>query len=97
MIKRSALLFSIFLGTCFSGGLIACEETEKTSMDSIGTAIMRPDGTVVLKLTANTGAATGHAQFEYAPEDPEYSDIVAHIGGIEVGQVKQVPPWPEEE
>jgi hypothetical protein len=63
--------------------------------ESIGMATMRPDGTVVLQLRAQTGPIIGDGLFTYPPNHPQYKDILAHIGGIEPGESKPVPPWPE--
>lgn len=60
----------------------------------IGTAKMLADGTLVLTLRAETGTAVGHAEFQYAKNDPEYARILKHIGGIKFGEEKLVPPFP---
>ena len=56
----------------------------------IGTAKMLADGTLVLTLRAETGSAVGHAEFQYAKDDPEYARILKHIGGIKPGEGKPV-------
>lgn len=63
----------------------------------IGTAILRPDGTLVLDLIAESpdGDARGHSHFEYPPNSPDYEEIKSHIGPIAVGEEKLVNPWPE--
>ncbi len=66
-----------------------------TVKPSIGMARMLPDGTIVLDLRAETGGATGDAQFRYPKEHPQYREILEHVGGLEPGQEKPVPPWPE--
>lgn len=65
--------------------------------DIIGSARMTADRAVVLDLrsvecdgTESTGRLT------YKPGDPNYASVLAHIGGIEPGQVKPVPAWPTE-
>ena len=63
---------------------------------SIGRAECLPDGTIELLLRAETpNGAIGEARFTYAPSDPRYQGLVEHLGGIEVGQVKSVPPFPD--
>ncbi|MBB3342617.1 hypothetical protein [Luteimonas sp. RC10] len=66
---------------------------------SIGIAVMREDGTLVLRLraTLDGGAAHGESEFRYRPGTPEYAAVLAHIGGLAPGQSKAVPPWPEGE
>lgn len=61
----------------------------------IGNAKMLADETLVLTLRAETGAAVGHAEFQYAKNDPEYARILKHIGGLKPGEEKQVPPFPD--
>jgi hypothetical protein len=65
--------------------------------DSIGTATMEDDGTIILMLTAEgEGGITGEGVLEYPPEDPEYQSILDHLGGLEPGETKRVPPFPDE-
>jgi hypothetical protein len=63
---------------------------------SIGSARMKPDGTIVLQLRATDPAsgAIGDAQFEYPPGHPHYEEVLKHIGGLKPGEEKPVPPWP---
>ena len=63
---------------------------------SIGSARMKPDGTIVLQLRATDPAsgAMGDAQFEYPPGHPQYQEVLKHIGGLKPGEDKLVPPWP---
>lgn len=62
---------------------------------SIGEATMREDGTIVLRLRAETGdGGVGDGFFTYRPTDERYASIFAHIGGIKPGESKPVPPFP---
>jgi len=64
---------------------------------SIGTARMRDDGTIVMKLRAlGPGGAVGDAEVTYAPTSPQYRDVLAHLGGLQRGEEKPVLPWPDE-
>ena len=64
--------------------------------DSIGSATMEADGTIVLKLRAeDPGRQTGDGQLRYPPAHPRYQEILRHLGGLKKGEVKAVPPWPE--
>ncbi len=56
---------------------------------------MRADGTIVLNLIAETDAITGEARIEITPRDPRYKDTIEHLGGLQQGQAKPIPPWPE--
>lgn len=61
----------------------------------IGSVTMKEDGTLELMLRAETGDAVGHGFFVYAPDHPEYASTLAHVGPIEPGESKPVPPWPD--
>ncbi|MBL8938874.1 MAG: hypothetical protein JNM69_30210 [Archangium sp.] len=63
---------------------------------SIGSAHMLPDGTIELMLRAEgPGGMRGDAKFTYPPSDPQYQMVLKHVGGLEPGATKSVPPWPE--
>ena len=70
---------------------------EPTNENSIGSATMEADGTIVLMLRAEgEGGLIGDAMFSYPPGDPHYQETLDHLCGLEPGQSKPVPPWPEE-
>jgi hypothetical protein len=61
---------------------------------SIGSATMSEDGTIHLFLRAEgPGGARGDAMFTYEKSNPEYQEVLEHLGGIGVGEKKPVPPW----
>jgi hypothetical protein len=61
---------------------------------SIGTATMKPDRTLVLQLRAEgPGGIVGDSHVEYPPTHPQYAEILKHVGPIEPGQSKPVQPW----
>ena len=63
----------------------------------IGTATMKEDGTVVLFLRAETGdGLVGDGMVQYPPGHPNYHEVLDHLGGLEPGENKPVPPWPDE-
>ena len=63
---------------------------------SIGSALMQPDGTIVLQLRAEDGTGRrGDALLTYPPAHPRYQFIREHLGGIQPGESKAVPPWPK--
>ncbi len=67
----------------------------KRVKQSIGSARMEEDGTIVLQLRAEgPKGLIGDALLRYPPDHPEYNDILRHLGGLKKGEVKQVPPWP---
>jgi hypothetical protein len=61
-----------------------------------GTATMKEDGTIklVYKTTGVTGL-TADVVVEYKPKDEDYQKILDRIGGLQVGETKNVPPWPD--
>lgn len=63
---------------------------------SIGEATMLEDGTLVLDLVATAGGTRGHGRVTYAPSDPQYAEVLEHLGGMQPGERKLVPPWPDE-
>ena len=64
--------------------------------NSIGSARMEQDGTIVLRLRAESSdEAIGDALLRFPPGHPKYEQLLKHLGGLEKGQNKSVPPWPE--
>lgn len=73
------------------------QETMSEEQASIGQATMRDDGTIVLRLRAESDdGAIGESLFTYAPDDDNYQSILDHIGGLTPGENKPVPPWENE-
>ncbi|MBZ5516641.1 MAG: WG repeat-containing protein [Acidobacteriia bacterium] len=65
--------------------------------DSIGSASMEADGTIVLRLRAEgPGGMVGDGLLRYPPDHPRYQEVLRHLGGLRKGETKPVPPWPEE-
>lgn len=62
---------------------------------SIGSATMKPDGTIQLLLRAEGGGAVGDALLTYPKTHPQYAEILRHLGGLKPGQSKPVPPFPD--
>ena len=63
---------------------------------SIGKARMTEEGTIILDLRAEgPSGEVGIGRLTYPPSHPEYRSILEHLGGLERGQSKPVPPWPE--
>jgi hypothetical protein len=63
---------------------------------AIGVAEMKADRTIVLMLRASRSeGGGGEAMFVYPPGHPRYSSVLEHLGGLQPGESKPVPPWPE--
>jgi hypothetical protein len=63
----------------------------KPQPKAIGQATMQDDKTLVLDLYE-----PAHARLTYPPSHPQYRNVLDHIGGLEPGQKKLVPPWPDD-
>jgi hypothetical protein len=61
---------------------------------SIGVATMAPDGTITLRLRAEgPGGMSGEGNLTYKRGNPQYEEVLRHIGGLTPGETKPVPPW----
>jgi hypothetical protein len=61
---------------------------------TIGTAEMKADGTIVLRLRAELpGGGSGEGELVYPSTHPEYKKILEHISPIAPGQTVLVRPW----
>ncbi len=61
---------------------------------SIGVATMSNDGTITLRLRAEgPGGAIGDGNITYKRGDPQYEEVLHHVGGLKPGETKLVPPW----
>lgn len=59
----------------------------------IGVATMEPDGTITLKLRLEgPGGSIGHAIVLYKVSDPDYKNVLMHIGPLKPGDCKAVTP-----
>lgn len=63
------------------------------SLDSIGVADMAADGTITLHLKSLWPDAHEDSDLTYAPDDPQYNEMKQHLGGIDPGQSKPIPPF----
>lgn len=70
----------------------------KTQAENVGSAYMRPDGTLEMSLRTETRDGTiGEAFLVIPPADPRYESMVAHLSGIKPGEGKTIPPFPAPE
>ena len=66
--------------------------------ESIGQAWLDDDGTLKLQLRAEGDeGAVGDSLITYPPDHEKYESTLRHLGGLKKGEVKPVPPWPEDE
>jgi hypothetical protein len=59
---------------------------------SIGTALMGADGTITLNIRAAPGGPLDGV-LASKPGDANYARILSHVGGMQPGEKKSVPPW----
>jgi len=75
------------------------QTNESPLPEFIGNATMEQDGTLVLQLFAEDNThdrnLRGSAVFRYAPDSPQYADILRHVGPIQPGGKVDVRPWPD--
>lgn len=65
---------------------------------SVGTARMDADGTLKLYLYTETAdGVIGEMLMTVRPDDPRHAGFVAHLGGIQPGQARRIPPFPAPE
>jgi hypothetical protein len=63
---------------------------------SIGKVRMKANGNIVLTLrTVGPDGDKSEASYTYRTTDAGYSGLLAQVGGLQPGESKQVPPWPE--
>lgn len=65
----------------------------------IGECRMEADGTIrmFLRVEMQTGdkRIIGHALQDYRPDDPQYEEILRHVGPMRPGDRRPVPAWPD--
>ena len=70
------------------------EQTETQPEENIGMATGREDGTLEVMLVARTeDGLRGEAMVVLEKDDPRYQVMVDHLGGINAGESKLIPPF----
>ena len=87
MLALGLLLF-IAAGAASAQTTPPCDKAE-----NIGVATMTADGVITLRLRSLPPGPIAEAIMRYAPDDPKYDDVIAHLGGIVPGETKPVRPW----
>ena len=71
-------------------------EQENRPIRSIGLASMRPDGSIVMWLRGEGPRGVKRDSWiECRPSDPDYDELLQHLGGLRQGETKSVLPWPD--
>lgn len=69
-------------------------DTPEDTSPYVGTAYMQPNGTLELRLRAETDdGLVGEAMVVYAPDDERYAGMLAHLGEIKPGQSVPIKPF----
>jgi len=78
--------------------LTACENTMNTenNEDTIGVASLNDEQILAVRLRTEDGFIA-ESYFELTPSDSRYQKFIDHVGGIEPGEEKPIPPWPDDE
>lgn len=94
MTRTAAICFvlALFLGSLAATG---ADVKPKAEPDSIGVASVYDDGTIRLKLKAQSGTAFKETAYLFPPEHPQYQIVADHVGRLTPGIWTPVPPWPE--
>lgn len=60
-------------------------QTEMNNKKDIGTAIMAKDGTITLRLAAQSDAGIACGMAIYKTDDPDYQTVLSHLGKLMPG------------
>lgn len=92
---RPGRIVQLVLPLLFASAQAFCEP--RNPAETIGTATIAADGTIVLSLRSQDGAGMiAEGLFSYAPGDPNYTVVLCHIGPISPGETVRVRPFPDE-
>ena len=91
------VLFALLAVACAAGCAVPSKVRRASDAPSIGSAEMKTDRSIVLRLRAETAdGAVGEGYFVYPIGHPEYQKILQHVGPLAPGQSVSVRPWPDE-
>ena len=89
VMRSMKIFYPLFVGLAVGFSLVAFAGEPGT----IGTAEMKADGTIVLRLRAELpGGGSGEGEMVYPPSHPEYKKILEHISPMAPGQTVLVRP-----
>ncbi len=78
--------------------IVACsvgpEKAHEEEFGWIGIATIDTEGTITIQLRSQEEDGTiAHGYFSYPKDHEDYQDIKQHVGKLEVGEEKPIPPW----
>jgi hypothetical protein len=89
------ILLGLSLVGCPSKPVAPTRSAPAIQPGSIGSATMLADRTIVMNLRASgPGPQIGDAQLRYPPSHAKYQEVLRHLGGLQPGETKSVPPFP---
>ena len=91
MMASQVTLFAVSAG--MAAAVNASQPIPCDDIDSVGRAKMSADGTITLQLRSLWPNPIAETQLVYAPDDPQYEEIKHHLGGLNPGESKPVPPF----
>lgn len=71
----------------------AALERDCRGSGSIGTALMSADGTITLNIRSPQPGSPIDGVLALHRRDPNYARVLSHLGGLQPGDKKPVPPW----
>jgi hypothetical protein len=69
------------------------EDAPKKQPVIIGDATMADDGTIVVNMRRTADGMNVSGIIKYRVNDPNYRDVLDHLGGMLPGETKLVPAW----
>ncbi len=91
-IRTSLAIVSFFAMT----SLCSAQEPPKKQPCIIGDATMLEDGTIVLKMRRTCDGIHVSGTKKYETTNPQYRDVLDHMGGMKPGETKLVPAWDDD-
>src|ERR1700730_11377879 len=91
--REVAVIGAIILASSMTLPAFSIGAEITAQLEYIGTATMNPDGTIVLHLTRTADGTPADAVLAYPPGDPQYDEVLRHLGGLTPRESKLVPPW----
>jgi hypothetical protein len=75
------------------GSVGLAEDAPKKQPFIIGDARMTEDGTIVVNLRRTADGINVSGIVKYTVDDPHYTAVLNHLGGMKPGDTRLVPAW----
>ena len=92
----AGLIVFVMLGTgsaCLAADVKPSLSDARPSMPFSGTATMRDDGSLTLRLRVDSTGKRVDDTLTYKTTDRGYDDVLRHLGGLDPGDSKDFDPW----